>query len=79
MKLYDVISVNRATGDIDLVSKGRTEADSEAIVKMAVRRRGIDRDFFVQVEGGKYKAGDVWPTFKVEAVTAKQLTAYSDQ
>lgn len=49
-KLYDVEAVNLATGEVRKIAEHKTLANAEAIVKMAVMRRGVDEEFFREVE-----------------------------
>lgn len=49
-KLYDVIAVNIATGEQRLMAERKDERNAEAIVNMAIMRRGIDEEFYESVE-----------------------------
>jgi hypothetical protein len=62
-QLFDVIAVNQQTSIVTLMAEGKTERNAEAVVKMAIMRRGLETDFYVEVPAGKYKNGD---TFKGE-------------
>lgn len=44
--LFNVVAVNNATGDERLIAERKTEMNAEAIVHMAVMRRGCDEEFF---------------------------------
>lgn len=57
---YDVVAVNLETNDVRLMAEGKTYDNAEAVVKMAVMRRGVDEEFFAEVPAGKYKTGDKW-------------------
>lgn len=59
-KLYDVVAVNIETSIVSsLMAADKTLPNAEAIVSMAVMRRGgVGEEFFVEVPAGKYKAGD---------------------
>ena len=48
-ELYDVIAVNRQSKEERVLATGETRKDAEAIVKMAVMRRGLDKEFFKKV------------------------------
>ena len=37
-----------------------TEKNAEAVVNMAVMRKGVESEFFSEVPAGKYKEGDTW-------------------
>lgn len=59
-KLYDVLAVNFSTAIIRLLAEQKTYRNAEAIVSMAVMRRGVEEEFFVKVKSGTYKEGDTW-------------------
>ncbi len=48
-ELFDVVAVNIETGEKRIISSDKTELNAEAIVKMAVARRGVDEEFFKTV------------------------------
>jgi len=48
-KLFDVIATNIETGKERIISSGKTERNAEAILEMAVMRRGVDEEFFKTV------------------------------
>lgn len=60
MKLYDVVAVNIKTTKVRLMAENKTERNAEAIVNMAIMRRGVEEEFFTEVPGGKYKEGDLY-------------------
>jgi hypothetical protein len=49
LPLYDVVAVNTATGAERTMATGKTREDADAIVAMAVARRGVDEEFFKMV------------------------------
>lgn len=55
---FDVLAVNIETGKVRFMDQGKTLRNAEAIVEMAVARRGVDEEFYVEVPTGKYKEGD---------------------
>lgn len=59
-KLFDVVAVNMDTEKVRLIAEKKNERNAEAIVMMAVGRRGVEEEFFSEVPHGKYKEGDVW-------------------
>lgn len=59
--VFDVLAVNITTGIARLMAEGKTERNAEAIVKMAVMRRGVTVEFYVEAPAGKYKEGDIYP------------------
>ncbi len=61
--LFDVIAVNIKTGIISIMGEGKDARNAEAVILMAVMRRGVNEDFYVDVPAGTYKDGD---TFKGE-------------
>lgn len=44
--LFDVIAVNIETGAERFLDTAKTERNAEAIVRMAVMRRGCDEEFY---------------------------------
>lgn len=58
--MYDVVAVDMNSNTVRLIAKGKTLANAEAIVAMAVMRRGIEEEFFAEVQAGKYRDGDQW-------------------
>jgi len=63
-ELYDVVAVNletnKETNKVRFMAQGKTLPNAEAIVSMAVMRRGLDEEFFAEVPAGKYQEGDSW-------------------
>lgn len=58
--LYDVVAVNIESKLVRLIAEDKTLENAEAIVTMAVMRRGVDEEFFAEVPQGRYKEGDKW-------------------
>jgi hypothetical protein len=48
-ELFDVIAVNIATGAERFIDQNKTRDNAEAIISMAVMRRGVDEEFFMAV------------------------------
>ena len=59
-KLFDVVAVEMATHKVELRAEKKTELNADAIVMMAVGRRGVETHIYSTVPSGKYKNGDVW-------------------
>lgn len=57
-KLFDVVAVNMATYKVRLLSEDKSEESAEAIIKMAIMRRGVDTEFYAAVQAGSYSDGD---------------------
>lgn len=58
-QLYDVVAVDMDTNKVaSLFGEKKTLPNAEAIVKMAVMRRGVDGQFYAEVPAGKFKVGD---------------------
>ena len=47
--LYNVVAVNIETGEERTLAENRTERSAEAIVAMAIMRRGLDEEFYKAV------------------------------
>lgn len=58
--LYDVVAVEIATERVLWVVGGKTAENADAVVCMAVARRGVGDRFFVSVRAGLYHEGDTW-------------------
>lgn len=61
--LFDVLAVRIDDSTVRFMAQGRTERNAEAILNMAVARRGSDVEFYTIVpqnlyhEGSKYNGG----------------------
>ena len=60
MRLFDVLAVDLITRKVRFIGEGKTLKNAEAIVTMAVMRRGVEDEFFVEVAADTYKEGDTW-------------------
>lgn len=58
--MFDVIAVSIKTGKVRLMAENKSERNADAIVMMAVARRGVDEEFFTEVPAGKFKDGDTY-------------------
>ena len=59
-ELYDVVAVNLRTKIVRVMGEGKTLPNAEAYRDMAVMRRGVTEEFYVEVPAGKYREGDIW-------------------
>lgn len=57
-ELFDVVAVNLDTSKVRILDRNKTMENAEAIVKMAVMRRGVEDEFFAECPAGKFKDGD---------------------
>lgn len=57
---YDVLAVNIATSKVRFLAQGKDERNAEAIINMAIMRRGVDEEFYTEVPAGSYKEGDAY-------------------
>ena len=57
-QLFDVVAVSLDDSSIIWAEPNKTEADAEAVIKMAVMRQGVEDRFFGKATAGKYEAGD---------------------
>ena len=57
---YDVVAVNLESNQVRLLAQQKTKRNAEAIVNMAVIRRGVNEEFFAEVAHGLYLEGEVW-------------------
>lgn len=51
-RLFDVLAVNIETRASRVIAVGKSGADADAIVEMAVIRRGVDVEFFKTIPHG---------------------------
>ena len=58
--LWDVVAVNVDSRKVRMIAEGKSAKNAEAIVMMAVSRRGVEEEFFAEVEAGMYAEGDRW-------------------
>lgn len=59
MDRFDVIEVTMAAPHtVRVIASDKTEDNAEAIVSMAVMRRGVQAHFFTKCAPGEYKDGD---------------------
>jgi len=66
MPLLDVIEVEfKPPHKVRVIDTKKTEKNAEAIVEMAVMRRGVEHSFFTTVPAGKFKDGDCMPQSSV--------------
>lgn len=57
---YDTLAVNIDTSAVRFFGRGKNLRSAEAIVNIAVARRGLDEEFYVVVPHGMYKEGDTF-------------------
>ena len=58
---YDVVAVDLEKNTIRFLGYDKTLANAEAIVNMAVMRRGVDQEFFAATVSGRYQNdGEKW-------------------
>lgn len=58
--LYDVVAVDLHDSQVRVIEKCLTLPNAEAVIVMAVMRRGCDKEFFAEVPSGFYKDGQTW-------------------
>ena len=58
--LRDVVAVNIDSNEVRVLAEEKTPENAEAIVAMAVARRGFNEEFFADVKHGRYHNGDKW-------------------
>ena len=54
----DVVAVNLETKKVRIIAADKNERNAEAIINMAVMRRGVETEFYTTVEAGRYHDGD---------------------
>lgn len=58
--MFDVIAVNIQTGKVRMLAHNKSEKNADAIIMMAVARRGVDTEFYTEAPAKKYKDGDTY-------------------
>ena len=58
--MNDVLAVSLTTKKVRFMAQGLDEESAEAVVEMAVYRRGVDEEFFTVVKADSYADGDTW-------------------
>lgn len=56
--MLDVIEVEFGTHKVRIIDRNKSERNAEAVVEMAVIRRGVENSFFTTCPAGKYSDGD---------------------
>jgi len=59
-RYFDVVGINLATKQVRLMDTHKTLKNANAIMEMAVIRRGVEGEFFAVVPEGLYAEGDLW-------------------
>ena len=60
MTLYDVVAVNLKTNKVRIFGQNKSERNADAIINMAIMRRGVDEEFYTTAKPGQYKEGDCY-------------------
>ena len=60
VELFDVIAVELDLNTVRLMNEGLLWGEAEAVVNLAVLRRGVDSEFFVAAKTGTYQTGDIY-------------------
>ena len=59
-KRYDVIAINQKTDRIRILTRGVIGANADAVIDMAIARRGVDTEFYTKVDAGSRREGDTY-------------------
>ena len=57
---YDVVAVDLKTNLVTIMATDKEGPDAVAVERMAVMRRGVDKQFFSCTPRGLYRDGDKW-------------------
>lgn len=55
---WDVVAVNQTTKRVRIFARNEDLRNADAVVSMAVARRGVDEEFYTIVAAGLYDEGD---------------------
>ena len=58
--MFDVVAVSIEARTVRLLAQNKSERNADAIVSMAIARRGVDTEFFTEAPAGKYQDGDIY-------------------
>lgn len=58
--LYDVVAVDIQNKTVRLMAHEKTSKNAEAIILIAIARRGVEKEFYVVVPAGLYQGGDTY-------------------
>lgn len=58
--MLDVVEVNISTRVVRILARDKSEDDAEAIIDMAVIRRGVEEHYYTFAAAGQYQDGDTW-------------------
>lgn len=59
---FDVVEVNITSREVRVLFAALSDSETDVVVGMAVRRRGVEHHFYAAVPTGKYQNGDFWET-----------------
>jgi len=57
---FDVVAVNLFTNKVSFFGERKDYQNAEAIVKIAVMRRGLDEEFYAITPAGMYQEGETY-------------------
>lgn len=58
--LWDTLAVNHKTDKVRMLGERKDKPNAEAIMNMAIMRRGCDEEFYVVVPAGLFHEGDTY-------------------
>lgn len=58
--VFDTVAINRKTNKVRIFERGKEYGNAEAIMKMAIMRRGLDEELYAVTTPGLYEEGDKW-------------------
>lgn len=60
MSEFDVVQVNHATKAVTIMATNKSERNADAIIDMAVMRRGIEEGYYTTTPAGRFQDGDTF-------------------
>lgn len=76
---YDVVAVSLKDYTVRFLAERTSERNADAIVTMAVMRRGVEDEIFAAVPTGTYQPGDTWTGVETEDEARDWLDARDDR
>jgi hypothetical protein len=58
--MFDVVSVRLLSRKVGLIARNKSEADADTVIEMAIKRQGLDDQFFAKAKAGLYRDNDPW-------------------
>ncbi len=58
--MYDVLAIGLRTREVRVLERNLSLLNAEAVVALAIMRRGVEEEFYATATSGLYEDGDIW-------------------